>query len=355
MMRTGFAMLLWGMVSAHAYAFEIFETAPGSRAAALAGAFVAQADDSTAIWYNPAGLKRPGRVRQEYSVDFGTRPRRVDDGDLGTASNVKFAGAYVDHLLHWAGLGVGMSYLTPYVLSFDMNDLVPPFGTTTYGRVRADYRQVSALLSGGINDALSWGGTLDYLWTDVECASVRCVDFGPSGLGASLGAMYEFARSGQQRYTLGAVWRSRVHLNYLSPPASGVGRLLGDYLPDRPQSFTLGANARLPNRYAMVNVNFDVKHVSWAGASTAKAPASDYNRTALGAEAAFPFGNERSVAMRIGAARAASTGGSADARSLVFGAGYAFAAHHAFDLALERRATLADNANFVSVSYSYQQ
>ena len=49
-------------------AYDLLKYSPGSRTMAMAGVFSPQADDSTAIWHNPAGVAVTGYF--DSSMDF---------------------------------------------------------------------------------------------------------------------------------------------------------------------------------------------------------------------------------------------------------------------------------------------
>lgn len=344
-----------------AFAFEPYQTNPGTRAMGMAGMFVAQADDSSAIWYNPAGPKAVGAAKSDLTAEFANYPTQARDGGYKQSDlSLKFFGGYSDELIKlFSGnstLVVGGAYFSPYRASIHIDHRRNALDPLPYGDVDVIHHQASVLLAASPYTGLSLGATLDAMWSGIKCRDYDlCVTRDPRGKGASLGAKYTAPKFSFGQISVAAAWHSSILVHYSSLPESGIGRVIGDYIPGRPRSFTLGANAQLPNRYSMVNVNLDVAQVKWTSVPTSGVLNSDYNRVGVGAEAMFPFGSEGSFAVRVGAVRAASTGNFADVRSLAMGAGYAFAAHHAVDLAVERRATWAGNTSVFSVSYSYQQ
>jgi len=94
-----------------ASAFEQYFTYLGTRAMGMAGAFIVQANDSSAIWYNPAGLAQPGAPKFDLTIEYGQVPKRSDAGEYGGEGNLKFASyLYNDSIKHpWIGIG-GISY-----------------------------------------------------------------------------------------------------------------------------------------------------------------------------------------------------------------------------------------------------
>lgn len=92
------AMLLAGAMSVTAAnGSPVDRTEPGIRAMAMSGAFVAQADDSSAMWYNPAGLgsfitEEGSRV--EFSTIYGDKiVQASDEQDEGGQLSVLWARA----------------------------------------------------------------------------------------------------------------------------------------------------------------------------------------------------------------------------------------------------------------------
>jgi hypothetical protein len=138
----------------------------GNDAALVAGAVVSNANDGSALWYNPAGLARAG----EDSVDVGASAfalRRYKmpglisaaNGSGGDASFTEFvtipsAVTYVRRFgRSVAGFGIFASQVTDYTLRASLN---LPIGTVVDGRIRVLLNQQSSRyhVSGG------WGTKL---------------------------------------------------------------------------------------------------------------------------------------------------------------------------------------------------
>ncbi|MCG2815039.1 MAG: outer membrane protein transport protein, partial [Candidatus Aminicenantes bacterium] len=95
--------------------FAIFEI--GARAAALAGAHVAQADDASAIYYNPAGMVFLKGVRVKTNILFSsmTITARQDSGVNYKSNLLNLRGA---HFLTWNlfnRLSIGLGIFNPYI------------------------------------------------------------------------------------------------------------------------------------------------------------------------------------------------------------------------------------------------
>lgn len=351
------AMLLFA-ISTNANAFEAYVTNPGTRAMGMAGVFAAQADDSSAIWYNPGGLARANMVKRDYTVEWGGIPAAHAQRGFSDKQTFKFAGAYAGELWDKPTLGAGVAYMVPYQLSFDITQRVSPLSARTYGEITASYRQVSGLFAAQVRPDLAVGATLDWVWIGVECEQPLCVDYGPVGIGMSLGAAYDMVRRKDWAATLAAVWHSRAKLGYQSEPESGIGVYLGDYLPDRPQSLHLGAGLQIPGRKILWNTNVGIDRRWWSRAAGASAPADDFTRLGIAEEALIPLAPGRSLALRLGWAQARAEGGTDRVTTFSSGLGFSFAEHHAVDFAFERRvlkSAFNDEAQHVSLSYSWQR
>lgn len=349
------AMLLLA-ISTSANAFEAYVTNPGTRAMGMAGVFTAQADDSSAIWYNPGGLARANMIKRDYTVEWSGIPAAHAQQGFSDTQALKFAGAYAGELGGKPALGMGVAYVVPYQLSFDIAEKISPLSVRTYGEIAATYRQLSGLLATSLGPDLAIGATLDWVWVGVRCALPPCVDYGPAGLGISLGATYELARRKDWSTTLAAAWHSQAALGYRTEATSGIGTRLGDYLPDRPQSLHFGVGLQIPARTAVWNTNVAVERRWWAKAAGALAPADNFTRMGVAQEALIPLSVGRSLAVRLGLAQA--DGGADRITIQAAGLGFSFAGHHAIDLAVERRTLKSvydDEAQHVSLSYSWQR
>ena len=175
MMRIRSAFFLLA-ISMNVNAFEAYLTNPGTRAMGMAGVFAAQADDSSAIWYNPGGLARANMVKRDYTVEWGGIPAANAQQGFRDETALKFAGAYAGELWGMAALGAGVAYVVPYELSFDVTQRVSPLSARTYGDITATYRQISGLIATRLRPDLAVGATLDWVWVGMQCAQSPCVD-----------------------------------------------------------------------------------------------------------------------------------------------------------------------------------
>lgn len=355
-----------------AFAFEPYALQPGTRAAAMAGVFSPQADDSSAIWYNPAGLKRKGAVATDIAIDIAQMasqqidPSQSNDspqyGDSNTS--LRFAGAYADHI-PWltdsdGAFGTGLAYMTLYQLQINVDEPRSLIDPTPFGLVEANYRQVSFLLSSSVNNGLSLGATVDAVWSSISCLQYQpCVENDPAGIGASIGAMVDVFTSEAGNIKLGATWRSKADVSYSGTSNSGIGTVLESYLPARPETRNFSLNLQIPAAWAFMNVNLMAERVLWSKAAAPGQALPDYTNIGFSTELLFTQSGESSWAVRGGYKNSRSYGEhlmpSAD--TWAFGGGYLFLGHHAVDLAYEARKMDASGENTtesVSLSYSLQ-
>ena len=337
-------------------AFEETTPHPGARAMGMAGVFGPQADDCSAVWYNPGGLPRPDMIRRDITVEYGALPSSTSNREYQAASALKFACGY------WAAndgrLGVGLAYATLYRLGFNIEEVAQPLSLKTFGPTDITYRQASMLLSTALNQQLAVGGTLDFVWTDVDCSYDTCVDFGAMALSASFGAAWDMVRTPSQRIAVTGLWRARAALRYYDTPGAGIGAVLDKYVPDRPQTFGIGVHAQFSTRYAAVNGNATIEHISWSTASASRAPSPDFNKLGAGGEILVPISDGASFAVRAGVTSARADHGDVSANVYALGTGITWGSGHGIDIALERRTRkdfASNGINHVSMSYSWQR
>lgn len=348
------------------FASESFQTNPGTRAMGMAGVFSAQADDSSAIWYNPAGLKRLSTIKSDFTLELAQIPTSAGNMSYGTRTGLKYLGAYLDHLPWWQGnddeaLGIGVAYFSPSRQAINVDAPSNPVDNKPYGLLDVQYRQMSVLFSGVVSDGLSVGGTVDAVWTDVDCRNyARCVKRGPWGAGVTAGLMYSLAQTPWGALNLGAVWRSPISLDYLSPAHSDLGRELPSYLPGRPQSRNLGLHLQTPAPWALINTNLILEQTLWSAAVSRGARLTDYKKMGACMEFLFPIIEDSILALRLGISHALPRNSSISStvNIMALGAGYSFAKNHFVDLAWESRRNGEGEKNsegFLSMSYSFQQ
>ena len=351
----GIATILLAQLGA-AQAFEEVSPHPGSRAMGMAGVFGPQADDCSAVWYNPGGLTRMGMIQRDATIEYGALPSTGAGREYAAANALKFACGY------WAAndgrFGAGVAYATLYRLGFDINQAVQPLSLKTFGATDITYRQTSILLSAALNDQLSVGGTLDLVWTSIDCSYESCVDFGSMAPGASFGVAWDVVRTPTRRIAVSGLWRTRAALRYYDTPTSGIGAVLDQYIPDRPQTLGAGVHAQFSTRYAAVNVTAAIEHISWSTAAASRAPSPNFNKLGVGSELIMPVANGVSIAARTGITHARADARGASSNVYALGAGITWGIGHGIDIAFEQRVHKDfsnDEIGHTAIAYSWQR
>lgn len=367
-------VLMCSLLSLDCVAYEPYVLQPSTRAASMAGVFSPQADDSSAIWYNPAGLKRNESIASEISIDYAQQntsnvvkptATTAELSEYGEEENgLRFAAGYIDRLPfltqsedRW---GTGLAYFTLSRLTINVDEPQSGINPTPFGLVKAVNRQLSWLIGVSLTSKLSFGGTIDYVWSDIDCLEFSpCVDNDPTGAGGSLGLLYDMYKGESINAKISGMWRSRVDVGYDSIPSSGIGTVLDQYIADRPETYNLGVNLQFPVSWAFININFIAEQVLWSEAAGEKQPLPDYTNWGIGSEWIFALADSSSFALRAGYRQGNSndTNKLPDFQTLAAGIGYFFSKHHSIDLGYEYRdADFVDNntSSTLSISYSLQ-
>jgi long-chain fatty acid transport protein len=251
----------------------------GTAAMAQGNAFVAEADDPSAIFYNPAGLNQL-KGPQVYVATFFNYPNREfhgSDGDFsGTRPRLYESGSF--YLVYPTNdrVALGLGYFTPFGLGTDWPASWTGRYITTYSRLKT--YNVNPVISVKLTKNLSIAGGVDFLWSDVRLRrNLPVIPFvdGKSdisgsgmGIGANFGALYEPL----QGVKLGVSYRSHIFVEHqgelqLSLPAfvQGVPRTVdGSANLVFPPSVTFGVSV---NRFPPFTFNVDA---TWTGWSTYK-------------------------------------------------------------------------------------
>src|SRR3989338_1881334 len=326
------------------FAYEAYFTTPGTRAMGMGGAFIAQSDDSSASWYNPAGLMQEGLPVADYSIEYGGVPQR-DDAGVYTDSkqDLKSAGVVWRRYRGSQGLGLGLLYFKPYRFS-----ILGPLGLMDYV-----YNPLLISLGGKINEDFSLGGTVGFLLD-------KKIDFknekynGMYELSAdsliSFGAIYRVVNKEKLKIKGGIVFRPETKLEVKK---SGGVSTLSAYIPKIAESRGGGLNIQttaIPSLLLSLNAGYE--QILWAKAFTPNISGYDYTRTSIGGEATTLIG-ETPLTIRGGYSNSVPGNNQyTKITSITFGAGVPLKSF-LIDFALENRQI--DKAyNFLSLSLSYQ-
>jgi hypothetical protein len=300
-----------------AHSYESYYSVPGTRANGMAGAFVAQADDSTAMHYNPAGLAHAGPVH-DITVEMGNKLTY-------STTQGRHAGTQDLKWLSYKSGNLGVAYYKPYEFNFGSSTL--EYAITSFGAGR------------DLGDGLKAGITLDLI-----SASGAKTD---SGYGMSVGFIKELAKNQtifsdiKFDLSLGLLARNEAEMGKGNDSTSVVSR---------PAEKTWGLNAKFQNLIpnALVSVNYANSLKEWDRAAHYNCSVTgtsadtcltglDYVREAFGAEISMAASDSMQLFFRLGRSYAKAANASyIDASSNTYGFGVAFS-NFAVDISSEKR------------------
>lgn len=365
-----FAVCIMGvcMFDSVALASEAFFTNPGTRAMSMGGAFTAQADDSTAIWYNPAGLYQTG-YPGDFTVEGGSMPSISDSGQYNITDEIKLKYVGLKGAGKKDGWSFGIAHFEPYRLATIVQEKVYSTDTKAIGRVDVDYRQLSFAAAGG-GDRLSLGVSGDVLMLGVNAKNYSGVIDDPSGAGGSIGGLYKIVAGENFNMKVGAVYRSKITTSSKDDSSSSnnststctsteciAGNIIAKYLPGRPESRSIGVNVSFPVSTINFDLNAGYEETLWSEAYSSKidATGSDYQKSMYGVEVTWS-----SLMVRAGLSKAtpADTSKYATIDSITYGLGLkdVFVKGFYIDLGAENKTFSGDSNkyNLGSMSCSYQ-
>lgn len=153
--------------------FAFLKLGPSARAAAMGDGFVALADDSSANYYNPAGLTRV----KEMELGF-THMEYLEQISYEYLSMAK-------PITERSTLGFQLIYLNYGKMDLVKEDASGYLDSTNYGSFSSFDSCVSLSYANRIKDSLSLGVTAKYITEEIHTTKV-------SGMAADIGAQYQF-------------------------------------------------------------------------------------------------------------------------------------------------------------------
>jgi long-chain fatty acid transport protein len=269
-------ILLWSQSAAQGAGFALVQQ--GTAAMGQGNAFVADASDASAIFYNPAGLNQLKRAQFSQGL-FLNYPDREFHGDgQFSQTNHRF---YRNITAYFATpvndrLAVGIGFFTP----FGLGTAWPPTWTGRYLTTFSSLRtyNLNGVISVKVLENLSLGAGFNALWSSVELKRKVPVAFGGMqfpdgeaklsgdgvGYGFNLGLLYEVVRG----VKLGASYRSGIFVKHhgtletslplpLPAPLPATGAASITY----PPSVTMGISS---NRWKPWGFEFDTTWTGWS-------------------------------------------------------------------------------------------
>ncbi|HCS27472.1 MAG TPA: hypothetical protein DIW43_08450 [Spongiibacteraceae bacterium] len=249
-----------------AFSLEQFFNVPGTRAMAMSGAFVATAGDSTAMWYNPAGLAKLGNsidftLEQGDIVEEKTAAEFVPGGDLyDTDSDIKY--------LAVAGGGMGLAYFKPY--RFFNTATYNVSGSTATAEIETELSELKYGYGANLTENLRWGGTIDLISKEADIndlnGSANDDDISQLDFGFSLGLQGDVALDDMvakgHKFSYGIMYRSGTDSEVEDDIT--LGKVKG--VPGRPEAmnYGFGYSAPLPvvlNVPMFITFNYEIDNL----------------------------------------------------------------------------------------------
>jgi long-chain fatty acid transport protein len=251
----------------------------GTAAMGQGNAFVADASDASAIFYNPAGLNQLKSAQVYQGVFFNAPDREFQgEGPLSETNHRIYRGlsAYFAIPVH-SRVTLGIGYFSP----FGMGTAWPPPWEGRYITTFSSLKtyNLNPVISVKVLENLSLAAGFNVMWSKVVLkkkapvvafnqqfpdAELRLTGEG-QGYGYNLGALFEPV-SGVK---LGVSYRSSVFIKYqgdlslnLQPPLAGLSRMsTGSANLTFPPSVTMGINY---SRLKPLALEFDVTWTGWS-------------------------------------------------------------------------------------------
>jgi long-chain fatty acid transport protein len=275
-------ILCWWTSLAHGAGFALQQQ--GTAAMAQGNAFVADASDASAIFYNPAGLNQLKRA-QVYVGSFLNYPTREFSGggkDYHTDQNIYASlTTYIAIPVH-NRVALGLGFFSP----FGMGTSWPSTWAGRYITTLSDMKTytLNPVISVKVLDSLSLAAGADFLWSRVNLKRKTAVVFrgntladgeinmtgDGNGIGYNFGLLYE-PLSGVK---LGVAYRSKISVEHegeigtvLPAPVPSAFPIFGSANLTFPASLTTGISY---SRLVPFAFEFDVTWTGWSSYSKFK-------------------------------------------------------------------------------------
>ena len=289
----------------------------GARATGQGEAFVAQADDASAIYYNPAGLTL-GTGTASTSGGYFNFSGTKFHSPAGTLKNT--ATSFLPHFYFATDFGkaaspwrVGLGLNVPYGNATDWGNTGPFRYLVTKSSLAVF--NIAPSVAYRVNDHLSLGADLNVYYGEtvlqrkvaIPVPGVPDADFHFRGdgtaLGATVGALYKF----NDRHTVGAVYRSPFTINFAGTaklkdlvPLASSGPSAVESAINFPQSVAVGYAYRpIPK----LKLEADIEWTNWESLNVVRLHSGNPNFDAKTnpTQAALPFNWQDSFCYEFGA------------------------------------------------------
>lgn len=226
---------------------------PGTKARAMAGAFTAIADDSSAVWFNPAGLAM--ETDQEGIIDViidWSQATSIDekDGPLRSDESAWFVGGKYSR----EEFGVGLFYYNPYEIKYWAHNQAE--NDTAGGKVNEIVQVVGIPFAVSFFDgSLKLGATIEWVylgiydsrisyrdrWGWLDAYSTR--EQSTNGIAGSLGTLITLLDNEPHAFNikLGGIYRFKSLTDIGNAASKGDNNdAVAQLFFDKPESFDIG-------------------------------------------------------------------------------------------------------------------
>ncbi len=289
----GMALLGAASVSVpHAFGLGFDNPDQDARATGQGEAFVAQADDASAIYYNPAGLTQIKGTEITSGMEVSFPDSKLRGGGSGEEMNTM---AEIPHLYASSDFGLtnspwrfGLGFTVPFGNAADYSK-TGPFRYLITSASLAVY-DIQPTVAYKVNEHLSLGAGLNVyladtrLYRDVSFSPFPDGKFGFGGKGEAFGATAGLLWKITPQHTIGLLYRSPFNINF-----SGTGTL---NTPVGPQTHSSTAVIEFPQSvkagYAFrpvpqLKLEADVEWINWDTLNNVKlhAPGTSFDGTTI--------------------------------------------------------------------------
>jgi long-chain fatty acid transport protein len=281
------ALLAGSLATRSTFALGYRNPDQGARATAQGEAFVAQADDASAIYYNPAGLTQV-KGTQFTSGSYLSMPDIAFDPDVGKTIRAHAHANYLPHLYVASDLGLerwrfGLGVNAPYGNAIDWGKSSPFQYLVTKSSLAV--MNIAPTLAFQVNDQLSLGAGVNVYYAKTEVhrnllpypyfigGSFR-YDAEGWAVGGTLGALWK----PHPQHAVGLVYRLPFRVDF-----DGTAKIVGsladakagaDVTLDFPQSLAVGY-AFWPTKKLKLEV--DVEWTDWRTLNTPRLESGNAN------------------------------------------------------------------------------
>jgi len=276
------SLFCWCTSSSWAGGFALVQQ--GTAAMGQGNAFVAEANDATAIFYNPAGLNQIKRAQFYQGSFFNYPDREYSGGGLDSQTYHRLYRSLTAYIAIPVNdrVALGLGFFSP----FGMGTVWPPTWVgryiTTFSRLQT--YNLNPVISVKVLDNLSLAAGFDVLWSKVRLKRKTPLVFGGrafpdgeteftgqgSGAGYNFGLLYEPLAG----VKLGVAYRSQIKVNHRGdftlalPVPLGAGRISGaEGAIVYPPSLTMGIAY---SRFKPFTFEFDTTWTGWSSYAKSK-------------------------------------------------------------------------------------